>query len=270
MKRMIFVASLAVWTCLAGSTRGDTVILVPDPDPPTGAKVDALAGPLFGSDMAVKDIAGTEAGSIAASLLGNTATHDYSIALDYTSGPAFFDSVFSGPFVRTATESHRASAESSFYFTVDSPAIYDIMGSFTVTDDVGTTIPGNVELEILLEEYVSFTPGSPPPTTLYYSYQVSKSTIDQSFVVGGTDGDFANVLTGSATGLLDPSMFYRYRTLVTINAIDIDGGGPAPATDGGASAVGGHLITFTSAVPEPGAIGLGIGVVLLSLVRRRR
>lgn len=250
----------------------DIVTLVPMTGYPTGASYNALAGPLFSSDLDDVAVSGPGSGTATASKDGNTATHMNAVELDYSTAPAFFESVYSGGFFRTATLDHRASAESIFHFTVDTPAIYEAMGTFSVTDAIGTTIPGNVELEIELLAFDLADPFSAPPEVVLYSYQVSKSTIDESFTVGGMEGDDTNVFDGSLTGLLDTDKLYRYRTLVTTNAIDIDGTGPALPTDGGATASGVHTLTIAPAtgVPEPGSCLLLSATGLFFFLRRKR
>ena len=264
------VAIITLATCVAANQLSAAEVFIgPGPGFPTGANVNALAGPLFASDLDDSDLSmpGT---MVSAMLSGNTATHAYGVETDFSMAPAFFDSIID--LSRTATIDHRASAESVFHFTVDDPAMYDAMGFLSVDDDMATTIPGNVELEVELLEFSApdFSPMSFSDTKLY-SYQVSKSTIDESFVVGGSAGDTTTTLVGSTSGLLDPSMFYKYRTLVTINAIDIDGsGGPLAPTDGLATAMSEHALLITAAIPEP-ASGLALlvfsGVVA---IRRRR
>lgn len=271
----LFALSAIVTVYLSNIVCADLISFIPmPPTEPTGANANALAGPLFDSDIDSKDIPGPTVDSAFASKLGNFATHDYAVELDFSGGPAFFDSSYAGPFSRTATIDHRASAESFYAFVTDVPTFYDISGFFSVTDDVGTTIPGNVELELELLEFDSFSPGSPPPISKFYSYQVSHSTIDQTFEAGMMDGDFANVLTGSPTGMLDPSKFYTFRTLVTINAIDPDAGGPLLPTDGGASATGAHVIVFhgPSVIPEPTSLSLLAlgGLMLIGRTRTRK
>ncbi len=274
MSSRIGIMSIILAFFAGNCAHGDLVTLFPMPPfNPTGATVNALAGPLFSSDIDSIDIPSSGSGTASAAKDGNFATHTYGVELDYSTMPGFFDSSYgaAGPFSRTATLDHRASAESIFFFAVDVPTIFDVTGFFGVTDDAGTTIAGNVELEIELLEFESFDTGAPPPDTVFYSYQVSKSTLDQVFAVGGMDGDTTNVLIGDPFGILDPGKFYRYRTLVTTNAIDIDGAGPMGAADGGASAVGEHTIVFTAAVPEPTStvLLLLLGGMSLSLVRRR-
>ncbi|MEM8736660.1 MAG: PEP-CTERM sorting domain-containing protein, partial [Planctomycetota bacterium] len=220
------------------------------------------------SDMDDVDIAASGMTSASASDAGNFATHMAAVELDFGGGStAFFDSSFD--FSRTSTLDHRASAESIFHFSVDVPTEYEIMGSFAVDDAAMTTIPGNVELEIELLEFDAF---GMAPSTMFYNWQVSKSEIDAAFMVGGMDGDTTNILDGSPIGLLDPSKVYRYRTLVTTNAIDIDGDDPMLPTNGAATAMGGHTILFTGAsVPEPGSgLVLALSALTFNFRRRRR
>lgn len=265
------IVALALVTCSLSYLKADEVTLIPADGYATGGSINALAGPLTGSDVAFLDVPGSGVDSVAAALLGNTVTHTYSVELDFSTSPAFFESVYSG-FERTSTLSHRASAESIYYFSVDVPTAYSVEGFFSVADALGTTIPGNVELEIELLEFADFSTGSPPPETKLYTYQASKSTLDVGLIAGETEGDFANEMEGSLDGVLDPGKFYRYRTLATINAIDIDGTGPEEPTDGGATATGAHIIRFSpfSGVPEPNSAGL-CGLLAAGLwIRRRR
>jgi hypothetical protein len=252
-------------------TNADEISLISVPGFTTGANINALAGPLAFSDLSSVDIAGSGSDSASAMLSGNFATHVSGVELDFSGGgTAFFDSVYDAPFARTSTLDHRASAESIFHFAVDVPTSFEIMGAFGVVDDDGTTVPGNVELEIELLEFDAFDMAATP---VFYNYQVSKSSLDAGFMVGGTDGDTTNVLVGDPFGILDPSKVYMYRTLVTTNAIDIDGTGSLPPTDGGATAMGGHTILFSAvtAVPEPStACMFGFIVLISPLARRRR
>ena len=261
---------LLMWASLS-YTSADEITLISEGGFPTGANINALAGPLFSSALDSVDIGASGSESASASLSGNFATHISGVELDFSGGGiAFFDSVYDAPFSRTATLDHRASAESIFHFAVDVPTEFEVMGSFGVVDDSGTTVPGNVELEIELLEFDAF---GMAPEVVFYNYQVSKSSMDAGFIVGGMDGDDINVLDGAPVGILDPSKVYRYRTLVTTNAIDIDGTGTLPPTDGGATAMGGHTILFSaaSAVPEPSTTSLiGMVVLLTPFVRRRR
>jgi len=252
-----------------GDCRADMITLIPVSGFPTGANANALAGPLASSSLDSVDIPGSGPGAASATKDGNTSTHDFGVGLDYSASLGFFDSTYSGTFFRTADLSHRATAESIFHFSVDVPTEYGVMGSIEIEDALGTTVPGDVELEVELFEFDSFSPGSPPPVTLFYSYQFSKASIDQTFMVGGTDGDTSNTLVGSPVGILDPSKVYTYRTLVTMKAIDDGGGG---LTDGTASLSGGHTIVFSSAVPEPstGVLWFAVSVIVFSARRIRR
>ena len=150
--------------------------------------------------------------------------------------------------VTTATSGDRATAESIFHFTVTTPTTYSISGSFSATDAVGATMPGIVELEAEFFEFSSPAfmppPGVPP---LFYSHQKSVATLNETFGIGGMGGDDTNTLAGSPVGLLVPGKGYRYRTLVTINAL--------ATSNGSATAFGTQTIGFT-AVPESSSLGL--------------
>ena len=241
-------------------------IIIFDP-PGFGANANALAGPLFSSDMDIDEFTGPVVGTATATLGGNTAVHSYTFEPDFSMGPAFFDSSYD--LTRSAIEGERASAESLMYFMVDAPVTYDLMGFFSVTDEAGTTIPGNVELEM---ELLDVTDMGMPPITLFYNWQDSEMTKDESFELGFEDGDTTNFLEGSMTGLLEPGKLYKYRTLVTVNAIDIDGAGPGPATDGTATAMGATTIVFMkpAVIPEPGSFMVVSMVALITSLRRRR
>ncbi|MEO1525054.1 MAG: PEP-CTERM sorting domain-containing protein [Planctomycetota bacterium] len=269
-KHAAVVALFVLSTACPSYTNAEVVTLVPEGGFPTGANINALAGPLLASDLDSVDIGGPGSFSAVASKDGNAATHSIGVELDYATGPAFFESTIGAPFSRTSILGHRASAESIFFFTVDTAAEYFIDGFFAVDDSAGTVVPGNVELELELLEFDMIGAGAPPPVTLFYNYQASKSTIDQAFFAGGLDGDEASVVEGEITGILDPSKFYRYRTLTTINAIDIDGDGALPPTDGTATATGMHSLVIASAVPEPSSLGiLSLAASALFLQRRR-
>ena len=265
--RILLPTAIVILFC--SSLQAGFIFLVPAPGYPTGAHANALAGPLLTSDYHPVDIPGAGSGVAFASKFGNVATHDYSVKLDFTTSPGFFDSSFAGLFSRTSVLGERASAESLFHFKVDSPAFFDVSGFIRVTDEIGTTIPGNVELEIELLEFPPI-PGPPMPSTVFYSYQQSKSTMDEHLVVGSTGGDFANAAVGMPMGILDPSKTYRYRTLITLNAIDIDGIGPILPTDGSASLSGAHTFRVSpiAAVPEPSSFLTMAGLLLLWPVRR--
>ncbi len=255
----------------ASPITADIVTLVPMPGEPTGASHNALAGPLSSSDLDSVAIPGAGSSIAMAAKDGNSAAHTSIVELDYSLTPAFFDSDYSAGFLRTSTLGHRASAESIFHFTVDSMATYEAMGFFSVTDEIGTTIPGNVELEIELLAFDLADPMASPPEVVLYSYQVSKSTIDAGFVVGGMDGDDTSTLIGDISGLLFTDKLYSYRTLVTTNAIDIDGIDAALPTDGGATATGGHTLAISAmSVPEPsGCLVLSLFGLVLAKRRRR-
>ena len=262
--------TVLVAICSPSYTNADVITLIPDAGFATGANINALAGPLFSSDLGSTDIVGSGSYLASATKDGNSAFHAAEVELDYSGGPAFFSSTFGAPFERTATIDHRASAESIYFFAVDTPADYFADGFISVIDDAGTTVPGNVELEMELLEFDSFGPGAPAPVTKLYSYQVSKSTIDESFGIGGLEGDDVSIIEGDVVGMLDPSKLYRLRTLVTTNSIDIDGTGPLPSTDGGAIAFGEHSLVITSAIPEPSsALALSLAGTVLLLRRKR-
>ncbi len=123
--------------------------------------------------------------------------------------------------------------------------------------------PGIVELETEFFEFTSAAfippPGVPP---LFYSHQKSVATLNETFGIGGMGGDDTNVLAGSPVGMLMPGKGYRYRTLVTINALS--------TTNGIASATGAQSIGFT-AVPESSSACLFLaGGLALAMMRRRK
>jgi hypothetical protein len=244
---------------------GADIALVPGGLFPT-ANVNALAGPAFGgggSDLEETDFLTSILGSITAAKDGNTATHSYTVNTGTFPAPVQFKSDYTS-FVRTATVDHRATAESIYHFTVSTPTMYSISGNFSVADAIGTTIPGIVELEAELFEFSSSAfippPGVPPK---FYNHQKSVLTLNEAFGIGGMGGDDTNVLAGSPVGMLLPGKGYRYRTLVTINALS--------STNGIASALGTQSIDFT-AVPEPTSAGILLfaGMTLTQMLRRTR
>ena len=267
--KQILLIPLLFFVCFCGDPtdlEADEITIIPAGGFTTGANINALAGPLFASDIDSVDVFGPGLVTASAAKDGNFATHLHSVELDFSAAPAFFDSIYETPFSRTSLLDHRASAESIVHFTVDTVAEFAVEGFFGVIDDPGTTVPGNVELELELLEFDSFDPMAPPPTTLLYSYQVSSSTLDAGFFAGGLDGDTTNVFDGDLVGTLDPSKFYRWRTLVTTNAIDI-----AAPTDGGAAGFGSTtlLVFAPSSIPEP-AFGLGWVLLVGVCCHRRR
>ena len=94
------------------------------------------------------------------------------------------------------------------------------------------------------------------PTTVVFNDQYSFNTPNQSFTLGGTDGD-GHTLTGSLTGNLLAGHTYRWHYLAYIQA--------PTGGDDGASASGAVTLKIAEAtVPEPSFILTFAGLALCS------
>lgn len=149
---------------------------------------------------------------------------------------------------------------SSMFFTVDAATTYQASGYYNA-DDISATNGGSASLNVHLRDQ---TTGQ----WLFQSYQLSRNTVDESFVLGGTGGDTSNYNVGSLSGLLVAGHDYRFHFGTGLQA--------NPDADDGASALGNVTLTLggdfdTDPVPEPASIAMwsvmgGIGF----MVRRKR
>jgi hypothetical protein len=139
------------------------------------------------------------------------------------------------------------STTGSIFFSVDQAVNYDLSGVYSAIEPLGRTI----ELQGAL---INRTTG----TTLFSNVQASRTTPNESFVLGQLGGDFNNSLMGSLTGALNPGDTYELTYFANIRA---------NFTASTASASGDITLAF---VPEPSsALLMGLGLAGLGGIRRR-
>ncbi len=267
----VSLVGLMVFLCANVASAGLVLLdKAPDSAFPTGIELNAIAGgtsvgPLDFTTittpptLSVLPAMGTLTATHPSISPTATATHTYMLEPDFSSGPAFFDHTFSD-FLRSSTLDQRATAEAHIEFKVDTPAIYTIDGLLSV-EDAGASF-GKVEMEVAL---LDITAGTGSPITVFASSQTSVMTTDQTFFVGGADGDDSNSGFGSPVGLLDPSKRYAWKFLVNTLAIS--------TTTESATAEGKLTLSVTSAtsVPEPNSLGaLGLASILTCWRSSRR
>lgn len=143
----------------------------------------------------------------------------------------------------------------SLPFQVDVVTNYTIAAQYRVTDPEGQ--------RVYLD--VSLLASSGPAPVLLQSYQESRSTRDESFVVGGSGGDFQNTFIGALTGTLVPGQTYIFRVDTRIEVF------PSSTTASNRATASGRATLFFVAVPEPGtAVLLGGGLAALAARRGAR
>ena len=144
------------------------------------------------------------------------------------------------------------------FFSIDSDLNYSISGFLTI-DDVA--IAGDSYLRAFILDRTTLS-------MLFDSMQFSEATVDESFVLGGSGGDYGNRLIGASTGTLLAGHVYMFG--IDMFTRSTPWSEPDSAFDGGSSGRGNITLTIGS-VPEPGTVGLlMIGVVGLAAARRRK
>jgi hypothetical protein len=163
--------------------------------------------------------------------------------------------------VRVGSAGAFAQTIASLSFTVTTDVFYSIDGFYDVTH------AGTADLVGFSTQLFDANVG----TNLLVSSQVSNATAAESFVVGGTGGDFANTLAGSVTGLLEAGKTYTW----SFNAF-VQGQG---AADDGAVASGFLSLSLSTDPPvvdppvvplPPAAYGGGAMMAVMAAVHWRR
>ncbi len=133
--------------------------------------------------------------------------------------------------------------ESSLYFTALANTIYELSGTYDLMGD------GAVYNYIFLKDVTD-------NNQLFYSYQQSRSTFNESFTLGQTGGDHADSLSGSLTGSLISGHQYEFRFDAYVWSYDGNIGDYSPNA---ASGAGNFTLTIGDAVtsaPEPTSMAL--------------
>lgn len=164
----------------------------------------------------------------------------------YDFGGGGFDIVLSH--ARVAATNSIGQLDADIYFSVDMDVAFVASGSYTAIDPLGNRV-----------NYFVFLHDLTTATDVFYSYQESRSTPNESFTLGGTSGDHGNTFTGSLSGTLLAGHEYRLGTNTFVFS--------QSASAAGASASGSISLAL---VPEPGsAILLLVGLGMLGTTARR-
>lgn len=95
---------------------------------------------------------------------------------------------------------------------------------------------------------------------VFDSFQKSRSTPNEGFTLGLSEGDFQNISSGALSGTVTSGADY------TLYYLAFTAGDTNPA-GAGATGIGSLSLTF---VPEPGtALLMGMGLTLLTISRRQ-
>lgn len=142
----------------------------------------------------------------------------------------------------------RANVQPLIYFSPSTDTAYSISGTLTVSDPAASGKA--VQLTATLTDVGT-------AAVLYNSQQESFGVVDQSFTLGGMAGNVANMLSGSATGVLLAG--HQYSIFFGSSIYAANSGDPA-------SFLGSFDLEFT-AVPEPSVSVMLLGLVLVALRR---
>jgi hypothetical protein len=146
----------------------------------------------------------------------------------------------------------------ALFFSVDANASYSLSGGYSVSDNSLTAS------RVIFRSYIQDATSG-----LYVagSDQVSYNTLNESFILGGSGGDFDNNNFGSLTGTLVAGRFYKFSFLAMNQAF--------PAANGGATSTGFVRLDIgggapSNAVPDGGTTLALLGLTLTSLAVLRR
>jgi hypothetical protein len=148
-----------------------------------------------------------------------------------------------------------ANGYQTVYFTANQNVAYQIDGMYGMTGDL------TIAMRVVLEDIT----GS---IDLFDNRQTSKSTLNENFSVGGTDGDFFNDLVGNLSGTLLASHSYRFVALGFIDTESLASQLSELTTASGSISL---LLGDPLAVPVPATLTLfGIGLAGLGWSRRKK
>jgi len=153
---------------------------------------------------------------------------------------------------RPGTLDSRADSVGSIFFSVTQDVLYGLAGSYSSVD----SNPRQVLLFAKLTDVDT-------SAVLFSSEQISRSTANQSFVLGGTSGDFSNTLSGSSSGTLTSGHRYvlEYQSGLYAHQADPDG----------AIATGNLTLSLTpTGTPLPTAACAGLMLMGVMNLRRSR
>lgn len=150
---------------------------------------------------------------------------------------------------RSAAEGSYAESFGYIYFHVDEDISYRAQAFYTVVDPEGR--------QVYLYSYLK---DETLDEDIYYSRQLSESTVNESFALGGSGGDSLNENTGSLSGTLIAGHDYELFYDGFVSALS------SPASSATASG------TFTLQLPEPkhSLLSLISLMVIAGLAARRR
>jgi hypothetical protein len=240
---LVTAALLAAWSgaasaltvsILGGSGRNDARDLSAPVPPFDAVTLQAFASPPFAS------------GPVVAAVGASHATTAYTFTNEY------FLLEFSLARSGNGTGGYARSQDfDTFAFMLDEPVYATVSGMFDVSD---TGAGDLVWFQALLQHQL---------TSLHHTSVQSRTTPNESFVVGQAGGDFLNQIEGPTTNLLSAGVAYQVQWLAWLLDDRTDPG------DTGATASGHIRIDFTP-IPEPTTAALlAAGLAALGWSRRR-